>query len=173
MNAWHQGRSPGRKGKFTDLFLSFSLSFLLWFVLSTFVFTLLCSISCPPSSSLHFFFSFYISPPYCLRVEPKLQVFITSQPPLLHNSVFSFCQKWFFHFHSAGLPSSILILQTLTSSFAVSVRTSKIGLCKIVKVKQNLRNYWTLNFLKWRANTLIQSGMLSFLRQTLFFSDIV
>lgn len=116
MNAWHQGRSPGRKGKFTDLFLSFSLSFVLWFVLSTFVFTLLCSLSCPLSSSLHFFFSCYIWPSILPPCGAKSIGFHHHSAPHSITVFCHFCQKWFFHFQSAGLPSRLPILQILTQS---------------------------------------------------------
>ncbi len=92
MNAWHQGRSQGRKGKFTDLFffLSFFLSFVLSFSLSfppTFLFTHSCfymsifmSITflssmryslCLPTTCLSHLYISFILRNICPSVPPK------------------------------------------------------------------------------------------------------
>lgn len=111
------GLLGGRGNSQISFFLSLFPSFSLWFVLSTFVFTLLCSLSCPPSSPLHFFSSFYISPSILPPCGAKAIGFHHHSAPILINSIFSLCQKWFFHFQSTALHSSILILQMLTLSF--------------------------------------------------------
>lgn len=126
MNAWHQGRSPGRKGKFTDLFLSLFLSFVLWFCAVYICLYLALLTLLSPFLLFTFLLLFLHFSLHTASVWSQSYRFSSPpNPPLLDNSIFSFYQKWFFHFQSKGLPPSILILQMLTLCL-LSVKTSVI-----------------------------------------------
>lgn len=163
MNAWHQGRSPGRKGNFTDLFLSLSLSFFR-------------SLVCAVCICLYLALLTLLSP-FC--ISSSLSTF-----PLHTASVWSrgysfslcrldsvtvFCGNWLFHFQSAGLPFQHADPANVNCLFKCRDKNN----CEDSKQNLNPRNNRTLNLLKPCANTLVWSGTLSFLRQTVFFSAIV